>query len=232
MIMNIPMVCIGEKRMARNKYPEETMNQILKVAQKLFLEKGYEHTSIQDIINELGGLTKGAIYHHFKSKEDILIAVCENLYGGVEHYIKEIRDDKELTAVQKIKKMFRASIQDPIQPDMFSIAPNFLENSQFLALNLKSIMEEVAPLYVEPIIKQGIEEGSIHTEYPKQMAEALLLLTNLWLNPMVFVSTKEELLARCRFLQSMFLNMGVDIVDDILTEKLIEYQGLYEKNKS
>ena len=60
--------------MARNKHPEETVNLILDVAFRLFMEKGYEHTSIQDIINQLGGLSKGAIYHHFKSKEDILIA--------------------------------------------------------------------------------------------------------------------------------------------------------------
>ena len=58
--------------MARNKHPEETVEKILAVSAKLFMEKGYEHTTLQDIIDNLGGLTKGAIYHHFKSKEDIL----------------------------------------------------------------------------------------------------------------------------------------------------------------
>ena len=37
--------------MARNKYPEKTVTLILDTAQKLFLEKGYEHTTIQDIID-------------------------------------------------------------------------------------------------------------------------------------------------------------------------------------
>ena len=60
--------------MARNKHPEETVNLILDVALALFFEKGYDNTSIQDIIDGLGGLTKGAVYHHFKSKEDILSA--------------------------------------------------------------------------------------------------------------------------------------------------------------
>ena len=54
--------------MARNKYPEETVNLILDVAGRLFMEKGYEHTSIQDIIDNLGGLSKGAIYHHLSRK--------------------------------------------------------------------------------------------------------------------------------------------------------------------
>lgn len=63
--------------MARNKYPEETYQLILDVSTRLFFEKGYERTSLQDIIDGLGGLTKGAIYYHFHSKEEILIAVVE-----------------------------------------------------------------------------------------------------------------------------------------------------------
>ena len=76
--------------MARNKYPEETVARILDVSLKLFLEKGYENTTIQDIIDALGNLSKGAIYHHFKSKEDILEAVCDQrLFAGVEALMNE-----------------------------------------------------------------------------------------------------------------------------------------------
>ena len=47
--------------MARNKYPEVTVEKILDVSQRLFLEKGYDATTIQDIVDDLGGLTKGAL---------------------------------------------------------------------------------------------------------------------------------------------------------------------------
>ena len=47
--------------MARNKYPEVTVEKILDAAQRLFLEKGYDSTTIQDIVNELDGLSKGAV---------------------------------------------------------------------------------------------------------------------------------------------------------------------------
>ena len=63
--------------MARNKYPEETVRRILDVAEELFYTKGYEHTTMADIVDGLGGLTKGAVYHHFKSKEEIFEAVFE-----------------------------------------------------------------------------------------------------------------------------------------------------------
>ena len=46
--------------MARNKYPEVTVEKILEVSQRLFMEKGYDNTTIQDIVNELGGLTTRA----------------------------------------------------------------------------------------------------------------------------------------------------------------------------
>ena len=67
--------------MARNKYPEETVEKILQASRRLFLEKGYEQTTIQDIVDQLGGLTKGAIYHHFKSKEDIMDALGNRRCG-------------------------------------------------------------------------------------------------------------------------------------------------------
>ena len=83
--------------MARNKYPEETVNLILETAGRLFVEKGYERTSIQDIVDNLGGLSKGAIYHHFKSKEEILSAVTDRMTEESEVLLSRIRDDKTLS---------------------------------------------------------------------------------------------------------------------------------------
>jgi len=52
--------------------PEATVEKILDVFQRLFMKRGFDNTTIQDIVNEMDGLTKGAIYHHFKSKEEIM----------------------------------------------------------------------------------------------------------------------------------------------------------------
>lgn len=61
--------------MARNRNSHETRQKILEVSKNLFLEKGFDNTSIQDIIDGLGGLTKGVIYHHFESKYEILQSI-------------------------------------------------------------------------------------------------------------------------------------------------------------
>ncbi len=105
--------------MARNKHPEETVNLILDVATRLFMEKGYEHTSIQDIIDNLGGLSKGAIYHHFKSKEDILVAVTDRMTEESNRVLESIRDRTDLTGREKLKTIFKESILRPVQNDRY-----------------------------------------------------------------------------------------------------------------
>lgn len=69
--------------MARNKYPEATVKKILDVAERPFVERGNERTTMADIVESLGGLTKGAVYHHFKRKDEIFEAVFERATRGV-----------------------------------------------------------------------------------------------------------------------------------------------------
>lgn len=153
--------------MARNKHPEETVEKILDVASRLFLEKGYEHTSIQDIINNLGGLSKGAIYHHFKSKEDILIAVTDRMTMESNQGLAKIRDASAMNGKEKLQEIFKASINRPVQNDIFTVAPDFQNNPRLLDSLLRETVEVVAPYYILPIIKEGIEDGSIRTEFPE-----------------------------------------------------------------
>ena len=89
--------------MARNKHPEETVEKILAVSAKLFMEKGYEHTTLQDIIDNLGGLTKGAIYHHFKGKEEILLAIADRMGEQTEAWMKK-REKTQIISEQIEKK--------------------------------------------------------------------------------------------------------------------------------
>ena len=111
--------------MARNKHPEETVQLILDVAFRLFMEKGYEHTSIQDILDHLGGLSKGAIYHHFKSKEDILVAVIDRMTAESNGMLADICNRTDLNGKEKLKTIFKESISRPVQNKIFTVAPDF-----------------------------------------------------------------------------------------------------------
>lgn len=217
--------------MARNKHPEETVNLILAVAFRLFMEKGYEHTSIQDIIDHLGGLSKGAIYHHFKSKEDILVAVTERMTQESNRMLARIRDRTGLSGRDKLKMIFKESISRPVQNDIFTVAPDFHNNPKLLFSLLHDTIEEAAPNYIEPIIEQGIADGSIKTDYPKQLAELILLAANVWMNPMIFGSTEDESCKKFLIFDQMLKGFGLDIVDGEMLERLQELTSIYQRQR-
>ncbi len=217
--------------MARNKHPEETIQLILDVAFRLFMEQGYEHTSIQDIIDHLGGLSKGAIYHHFKSKEDILIAVTDRMTAESNQMLASIRDRMDLCGKDKLKMIFKESIRRPVQNDIFTVAQDFHNNPKLLFGLLHESIEEAAPDYILPIIRQGISDGSIQTDYPEQLAELILLAANVWMNPMIFDSSEEESYRKFMVFGQMLRGFGLDIVDQEILERLRELTAIYQKNK-
>ena len=63
--------------------------------------------------------------------------------------------------------------------------------------------------------EEGNRDGSLHTEYPKEIAELLPLLTSLWLMPSVFPATKAEMRRKFTFLGEMLDRMGVPCLTGI-----------------
>lgn len=218
--------------MVRNKYPEETVNKILDVSMQLFLEKGYEHTSIQDIVNHLGGLSKGAIYHHFKSKEDILDGVMNKLYQNNDNELDHLRlleKDSSMTGLQKLQALFTTALESPRQDDMFQMAPDFLKNPQMLAMQIEGIYTESVPHFVQPIIEEGIADGSIKTDYPKELAEMILLLINIWLIPLVHDEDPSSVTNRFALFQEMMGKMGIEIFDKDAVKRLEKFRKMYNQ---
>ena len=218
--------------MARNKHPEETVNLILDKAFDLFMEKGYEHTSIQDLLNNLGGLSKGAIYHHFKSKEDILEAVTDRMTEESNRLLGVIRDRTDITGREKLKMIFAESLKRPVQEEIFSAAPDLSRSPTLLFSMFRDTVDDVAPNYILPVIQDGIADGSIHTEYPAELAELVILVANMWTNPMIFNSTIEEYYRRLMVFRQMMQGFGLDIVDDEIVERMRKLASLYLETKN
>lgn len=217
--------------MARNKYPEETRNLIIDTAARLFIEKGYDNTSIQDIINNLGGLSKGAIYYHFKSKEEIMMAVGDKLYSTSEEEMYEVRSRTDLNGMEKLKELFRLSTANSSQTQMFEAAPDMLTNPQLLTLYLRDSIQKDATELTRKVIEEGVADGSIHTEYPQELAEVLMLLGNFWLNPMIYHCNPEETVRKAKFYQHILKLFELDVIDNSLIDKLEEFAVLYSKKK-
>ncbi len=208
--------------MARNKHPEQTVQLILDTATRLFLQKGYDETTLQDIIDATK-LSKGAIYHHFASKEAILIAVVDRMGDFNSAVLAEIRDRKGLTGAEKLWELFRTSMTLSFQGKILHMLPFLIENPKFMALQMQSILGEAAPDYILPILKEGIADGSIRADYPEQLAEVLLLMTDLWLHPIFRPSTPEQVRTRCAFFNQFTRQYGFELLDEDLIEAMAEF---------
>lgn len=213
------MVCKEASNLARNKYPEETVKKILDVSLKLFFEKGYEHTTVQDIIDNLDGLSKGAIYHHFKSKEDIFVAATEYLFSQDDTDAwAEIRDNPDLTAIQKFQQLFVSTIKNPQEEFFRHLGVKQTNVPQFLIARMKRTVEVIAPKYIKPIIEQGIAEGTVKTDFPEETAEVLMLLLNIWLDPGTYPVSTEKLIRKFFFILDIAEKYGVK---DWVNEEMI-----------
>ena len=198
--------------MARNKYPEVTVERILDAAQRLFLEKGYENTTIQDIVNELGGLTKGAVYHHFKSKEEIMEAVNDRMFFSNNPF-EAVQERSDLTGLEKLRQAVVIHNADEEQGEITRQAAALMKNPQMLAGMLVSNREILTPYY-RKLIDEGIADGSITTRYPREISELLPILTSLWFIPGIYPATREEQRRKFSFIFDMLDAMGLTLRDE------------------
>lgn len=212
--------------MPRNKYPEETVKLILDVATKLFLEKGYDETSLQDIINAAKS-SKGAIYHHFSSKEEIFETICDRVGKENSVALAKVRDNRELNGQEKLTAIFKAALFSANQNLMLNVTPDLLENPKLLAMQIRQMYEIVVPQFIEPILREGIADGSIHTKNPQEVAEVIMILNNIWLNPLIYATDKERVRRRCFVYTQLLQGLGIQLFDD---ETLDEYMNrIYDK---
>ena len=198
--------------MARNKYPEVTVERILDVSQRLFLEKGYENTTIQDIVDELGGLTKGAVYHHFKSKEEIMDAVGDRMFFSNNPF-EAVRGRTDLNGLQKLREAVRLNQSDEKRVRLTAQSIPIAKSPRLLQEMIVSNRKVLTPYFLE-LIEEGNRDGSMHTAYPREIAELLPLLTSLWLLPSVFPASREQMKRKFLFLGEMLEKMGVPLMDD------------------
>jgi AcrR family transcriptional regulator len=86
----------GTKRQRRG----DTRQRIQDVALELFAEQGYEKTSLREIAEHLD-VTKAALYYHFKTKEEILVSIFEDLTKPIEDLIEWGRDQPHTLATKQ-----------------------------------------------------------------------------------------------------------------------------------
>ncbi|MFR1605230.1 MAG: TetR/AcrR family transcriptional regulator [Bifidobacterium pseudocatenulatum] len=129
--------------------------------------KGYERTTIQDILDELEDLSKGAIYHHFKNKEAMLYALVDS---DNERLLPQAnQEDGSRNGLQKLRNSLMMQITDAEHMTLMRDA-FLLNDPKILAENLRIWRTDSTKIAYD-FIQEGLKDGSITTEYPQEAAE-------------------------------------------------------------
>lgn len=165
-------------RVVNEQLHDAKRSEILDAAERLVTTKGYEAMSIQDLLDALR-MSKGAFYHYFESKPELLLALVERRTAVVEEKLRAIAEDPALSGRDKLLRHF-ASVDD------WKLAEGrvvtrivrawFSDENAIVRQKLYAAgVARFAPL-LERILRQGVAEKDFDTPDPAEAARMILCL--------------------------------------------------------
>lgn len=166
--------------MARQVKPDEyaaRRREILDAAAELLRDKGYERMTIEDVLVQTG-MSRGALYHYFRSKYALLEGVVEAMGERAVRELRAVVEDPKLGAVDKLHAYFRT--EHAWKSENVTTVSTVMrlpreDDAQLRQKLSKESMRTTAPL-LEVIIRQGCDEGVFDTGHPR---EASLIITGM-----------------------------------------------------
>ena len=155
------------------KKGERRKQELLKIAYRMFIEKGYENTSIDEIIAE-AGIAKGTYYYYFESKEATLEAVIEMMIEEEVGRTKAVLETS-LPVPQKLVSVIY-SLRPAQDEQVIAKALDVTENIVMHEKVNRRIVEEAVPLLTE-VVKEGISQGIFECTNREERVRMLLIIS-------------------------------------------------------
>lgn len=155
---------------------EERKKLIIEKSLELFLQVGYERTTIQRLINELG-LSKGGFYHHYRSKEELLNDIAAAAAGKHVEEWRQINNRSELSATEKFVEIFRSSSEmgsANLKLTLIRWEKLYSEENHMFRRKLLQKQIEIAVPEMVFVIQEGLRDGSFDTAFPELCAANIL----------------------------------------------------------
>lgn len=162
------------------KKGDERREAILDAAERLFYDKGYENTSVQDVLDKLS-LSKGGFYHHFESKLKLLEAICarrsERAYRQSEAAVEACTGNAvaKLNAVLSRIAFFESDSVDYI---VIMLKVVYRDGCVQLRDALSRMTLERYQNLITRIIHEGVDQKLFYTPFPDGMGRIILMLNN------------------------------------------------------
>jgi AcrR family transcriptional regulator len=181
----------GADKMARiTKDPHERREEILDTAQALFGAKGYQQTSISDIVKTIG-VAQGTFYYYFKSKEEVADAVIDRHIAHMLPPFEQLADNGELSGYEKMQQIIRTELfEHSDHDDLFQ----YLHHENNAALHQRLIVKTIRKFgpILAAVIEQGVREGQFNVANPEAVAEFFLTGFQFWMDEGIFRPTEAE----------------------------------------
>lgn len=162
-----------------SKEGETRKKELMDAALMVFCKKGYEVSSVQDIIDTVG-VTRGAFYHYFDSKEEIMRLIAYQQAENVIDICRNITEDKDLNAFEQLEKCFTALLEFKVANkekwvQITEALYKYEENIRLRGIIDKKVKCELIPVFID-IIERGEKEGVFTTTYSEEIAEMICVL--------------------------------------------------------
>jgi AcrR family transcriptional regulator len=160
------------------KAPQVRHAELLDCAQRLFFERGYDNTTVNDII-AAAGLSKGAFYHYFASKEALLEALAERLARDSLAELQPLLEDPSLDAVGRLNALFAGSrrLNEELGPQLRNtFAVLFRPENLALFHRVDQSARRLAAPMIAELLRKGSEEGVLDVPDPDAFADMFLQL--------------------------------------------------------
>ena len=155
--------------MAKTK--EERRNEIIETAGKLFEEKGYEQTQVQDIVNEIG-VAKGLFYYYFKSKDEVMEELADRYADAIIDAVNKLID-KDISTFEKINRIFQIFIDSAEKKSGIFMGILNVKNGITHERIFFNVGKKMVPLVTE-LILSGNDNGECNCSDPKFITEFLV----------------------------------------------------------
>lgn len=156
----------------------EKRDEILAVAQQLVYSKGYEQMTIQDLLVALG-ISKGAFYHYFDSKQALLEGLIERIRLEGQRIAEAILSDTSLPTLERLQRFFDTvgrwkTAQKEYLIELLRIW--YTDDNAVVRQKVQATMIRDLAAALTPVIVQGRAEGVFTTPFPTQAGAIALSL--------------------------------------------------------